>query len=785
MNSVSKVKITVGYTLLLGVLFFSLFFVHREMGNLMLSDNQDVQWTDSLIALLRKKDANNVYMLRVLSETNDSMVSTREVENLIAARQDSVAADRHVRHRIITHRDTVVTKPRKKGFFRRLGEVFVPPKKDSAIQVKTTLEYAMDTVIDIYNPVDSLQEMLRAVAQQKKEDLAVMHRRRRTLQRMDKMLTARIDSLLKEYEQETLQRAREEADYRQSVRRHSARIISGIAAGAVLLSAFFLFIIGRDITRSNRYRRELEEARRRAEELLATREKMMLAITHDFKAPLGSIMGYADLLSRLTVDERQRFYLDNMKTSSEHLLKLVVDLLDFHRLDLHKAEINRVTFHPARLLEEIHVCFEPLASAKGLDLRCDIAPQLESTYISDPLRLRQIINNLLSNAVKFTDEGSVTMTAHYEHSRLVVAITDTGKGMEPADRERIFREFTRLPGAQGKEGFGLGLSIVRMLVQLLEGTIDVNSVPGKGSTFTLRVPLFPVRMPEHAGKQAEAADAEPVSVPVQSPLRVLLIDDDRIQLTLTASMLRQNGIASVSCMQTDELLDALRSDTFEVLLTDVQMPAINGFDLLKLLRASNLPQAQSIPVIAVTARSDMKPEAFKEHGFAGCLYKPFTVAELLRDLSAAGIGQVSALQEGETVGQEEEMVGQQGKTVARQAVVGTAAEIPFPNTSYDFSALTAFSGDDPEAAKSILDSFVTETRLNAGRLRQAVDAADMNAVAAVSHKMIPLFTLIGATELVAELKILEGLRGTPFTTEQGQRALRALVLIEDIVRLQA
>lgn len=785
MNSVSKVKITVGYTLLLGVLFFSLFFVHREMGNLMLSDNQDVQWTDSLIALLRKKDANNVYMLRVLSETNDSMVSTREVENLIAARQDSVAADRHVRHRIITHRDTVVTKPRKKGFFRRLGEVFVPPKKDSAIQVKTTLEYATDTVIDIYNPVDSLQEMLRAVAQQKKEDLAVMHRRRRTLQRMDKMLTARIDSLLKEYEQETLQRAREEADYRQSVRRHSARIISGIAAGAVLLSAFFLFIIGRDITRSNRYRRELEEARRRAEELLATREKMMLAITHDFKAPLGSIMGYADLLSRLTVDERQRFYLDNMKTSSEHLLKLVVDLLDFHRLDLHKAEINRVTFHPARLLEEIHVCFEPLASAKGLDLRCDIAPQLESTYISDPLRLRQIINNLLSNAVKFTDEGSVTMTAHYEHSRLVVAITDTGKGMEPADRERIFREFTRLPGAQGKEGFGLGLSIVRMLVQLLEGTIDVNSVPGKGSTFTLRVPLFPVRMPEHAGKQAEAADAEPVSVPVQSPLRVLLIDDDRIQLTLTASMLRQNGIASVSCMQTDELLDALRSDTFEVLLTDVQMPAINGFDLLKLLRASNLPQAQSIPVIAVTARSDMKPEAFKEHGFAGCLYKPFTVAELLRELSAAGIGQVSALQEGETVGQEEETVGQQGKTVARQAVVGTAAEIPFPNTSYDFSALTAFSGDDPEAAKSILDSFVTETRLNAGRLRQAVDAADMNAVAAVSHKMIPLFTLIGATELVAELKILEGLRGTPFTTEQGQRALRALVLIEDIVRLQA
>lgn len=770
MNSVSKVKIAVGYTLLLGVLFFSLFFVHREMEHLMLSDNRDVQWTDSLITLLRKKDANTIYMLRVLSETNDNMVSTREIENIIATRQDSFVTNQRVQQRIITHRDTVVTKPRKKGFFRRLGEVFVPPKKDTAIQVKTSLEYATDTVINVYNPVDSLQEKLRAVAQQQKEHIAIVQRRRRTLQRMDRMLTARIDSLLKGYEQETLQRARKEAEYQQSVRHHSIKTISGIAVGAVLLSVFFLIIIGRDITRSNRYRRELEEARRRAEDLLATREKMMLAITHDFKAPLGSIMGYADLLSRLTVDERQRFYLDNMKTSSEHLLKLVVDLLDFHRLDLHKAEINRVTFHPARLLEEIHVSFEPLTSAKGLELHCDIAPELESTYICDPLRLRQIINNLLSNAVKFTDEGSITMTARYEERRLVVAIADTGKGMEPADRERIFQEFTRLPGAQGKEGFGLGLSIVRMLVLLLEGTIDVDSVPGKGSTFTLRVPLFPVQVSEDTGEKYQETEtgissalSESMPASSQPSLRVLLIDDDRIQLTLTAAMLQHSGIASVSCMQLDELLDALRSDTFDVLLTDVQMPAINGFDLLKLLRASNLPQAQAIPVIAVTARSDMKPEEFKEYGFAGCLHKPFTVAELFRELNAEGIGQTSAV---------------------RSEVAAETVEASSPDAPYDFSALTAFSGDDPEAAKSIMESFVTETRLNAERLQKAADAADMDEVAAVSHKMIPLFTLIGATELVAELKILEGLRGTPFTAGQRQRALRSLALIEDIIRLQ-
>lgn len=761
MNSVSKVKITVGYTLLLAVLLFSLFFVHREMENLMLSDNRDVQWTDSLIALLREKDTNTIRMLRTLSEANDSMVSPREIEKIIAT-QDSVITQQRVQRRIITHRDTVVTKPKKKGFFRRLGEVFVPPKKDTAIQVKTSLEFATDTVLDAYNPVDSLHQKLRAVAQQKKTESTVVQRRKRNLQRVNHLLTARIDSLLKDYEKETLQQAREEAEYQQAVRRHSAKIIGGIAVGAVLIAVLFLMLSVRDISRSNRYRRELEEARRRAEDLLATREKLMLAITHDFKAPLGSIMGYADLLARLTVDERQRFYLDNMKASSEHLLKLVVDLLDFHRLDQHKAEINRVTFHPARLLEEIRVSFEPLTSAKGLALYCDISPELETTYISDPLRLRQIINNLLSNAVKFTSHGSITLAARYENRKLVVVITDTGKGMDAADRERIFQEFTRLPGAQGEEGFGLGLSIVRMLVQLLEGTIEVESEPGKGSTFTLRVPIYPVAVDRE--KAVGITDASPVPERGLPPLHVLLIDDDRIQLTLTAAMLSHQGITSVCCLQMDELLDALRSGHFDVLLTDVQMPAINGFDLLKLLRASNIPQAQTIPVIAVTARSDMKPEEFKAHGFAGCLHKPFTVNELLQELNIEGIGT------------SQELIPQSGE-LPDSAIASSS-----PNCPYDFSALTAFSGDDSEAAKSILESFVSETRLNIERLQKAVDTADTDELAAVSHKMIPLFTLIGATELVEQLKILETSRGIPFTEEQEKRALRSLALIEDIIQ---
>lgn len=769
MNNVSKKKIAAGYAVLLAVLLYSLFFVHREMGNLMSSDNSDILRTDSLIGLLREKDANTVRLLRTLSEANDSMISAREVEQIIAE-QDTIITQQRVQRRVIARRDTVVTQPKKKSFFRRLGEVFVPPRKDSAVQVQTTLEVATDTVLDAYNPVDSLHAKLRTIAQQKRATNSVMQRRKRTLQRLDHALSARIDSLLKGYEQETLMRAREEAEYQKAVRHRSATIISGIAAGAVVLSVIFLVMIWRDVTRSNRYRRQLEEANRFAEELLASREKLMLAITHDFKAPLGSIMGYADLLSRLTVDGRQRFYLDNMKTSSEHLLKLVTDLLDFHRLDLNKAEINRVTFHPARLLEEIYVSFEPLTSAKGLSLKCEIDPELKGAFISDPLRLRQIVNNLLSNAVKFTSEGGITLTASFvpkgdsvfPGNHLKLSVIDTGKGMDLGDRERIFQEFTRLPGAQGEEGFGLGLSIVRMLVQLLEGRIEVDSVLGKGSTFTLRVPLYPVRVGEvesgelRVESSVQHDSAAPYSAAnsqfstLHSPLiNLLLIDDDRIQLTLTAAMLAQSGITSVTCLQLDELLEALRTDTFDVLLTDVQMPAMNGFDLLRLLRASNIPQAKTIPVIAVTARSDMKREEFLQHGFAGSLHKPFTVNELLAEI---------------------------GVLQADIATVDAA-----PSSTLNFSALTAFSGDDPDAAKSILESFVTETRLNVDRLRQALETEDTDGIAAMGHKMLPLFTLLGANDLVTLLKELEASRGVPFDEKIKEKSLAALNLIEDIL----
>lgn len=753
----TKVKIAAGYTLLLLVLLFSLLFVHREVEKL--SDTDDVQslQTDSLLLLLKEKDENTIRMLQLISEANESMITPVELDSIIAE-QDTAINQQRVQHRIITKRDSVITKRKKKNFFKRLGEAFVPSKEDTAVLLNTAVEFATDTILEFYNPIDSLHRRIRTVAQRKSKSV-VRKKYNARLRRMNKKLTSRIDSLITTYEKIVTQRAIDNASEQQELRTRSTRTIGSIAVAAVLLSACFLIMIWRDITRSNRYRRELEEANKRAEMLLEAREKLMLAITHDFKAPLGSIIGYTDLLTGLTTDERQRFYLDNMKSSSQHLLKLVNDLLDFHRLDLNKAEVNRLTFNPAKLFEEIRISFKPLTDAKHLTLDCSIDDQLNGCFISDPIRIRQIVNNLLSNAVKFTGKGGVSLNVTYHSSRVCIEVVDTGKGMASGDCEKIFQEFTRLPGAQGEEGFGLGLSIVHKLVTLLEGSISVQSTLGEGSRFMVVLPLYPVESATRKESEEDSSLASVASSQTDSDItmassqlkRVLLIDDDRIQLTLTAAMLEQQGIQAVCCQQPDELIEQLRTATFDVLLTDVQMPAVNGFDLLTLLRASNISQARTIPVIAVTARSEMNEQDFLRHGFAGCLHKPFTVKELLAIIS------------------EEDLIGLSAESTP---------------DSLNFGALTAFVEDDPEAAFAIIQTFIEETEKNRNRMENAIQTTDVDGIVGMAHKLLPLFTLLGASEALPLLSWLEQRRGEIISDEIIQKASEALRQI-DVVLAEA
>lgn len=745
----TKIKVAVGYIALLSILFFALWFIDRELDNLSRLDSKQITASDSLLLLIREKDQHTIQTLQELTEANVDLLDTIALQRLLSKPVKKVVAQPRVQHKVVESKDSLIAPVRKKGFLQRVAEVFAP-SKDSTIVLNSSMMHYTDTLLERYRISSEAEEQLT-------EQVKELNRRRiaaykqitksnRRLRVMNEKLTAQIDSLVRSYELEAEDEQIRESQILQETRRRSIYLIVTLAVGAIILAIFFVIIIWLDITRSRRYRRELEAAKAHAEELLLTREKLMLTITHDFKAPLGSIIGYIELLSRLVTDKREKFYLDNMKGSSEHLLKLVNDLLDFHRLDLNKVEVQQVSFNPSKLFEDVKVSFEPLAKEKGLQLGYEADRSLNQNYLGDPLRIRQIVINLLSNAIKFTPKGNVWLKVGCKGEKLVIEVKDTGKGMSPEDKERIFQEFSRLPDAQGEEGFGLGLSIVHKLIHLMDGTIDVKSRAGAGSTFTVTLPVGTVSATNETEGMPEAAEEEAAQL---STLRVLLIDDDNIQLNLTAAMLRQKGISAVCCLQLEELIEYLRRETFDLLLTDLQMPGINGIDLVKLLRASNIPQAQTIPIVAVTARTKMREQELADYGFAACLNKPFSIAELM-------------------------------------AVVSGNALLPSERTDremheLDLSALTAFSEGDQEASNSIILSFISETRKNLKILSEGLAAEDAVSIANIAHKMLPLFTLIHASEVVQLLSSLEEKRNDSFSAVISEKAKRAITLIEQVL----
>ncbi len=642
------------------------------------------------------------------------------------------------RLRRIVQTDTVSVPRAKRRFFRRLADLFSPPREETAVVISRS-EIVVDTVPAPAPEMrpdalrDTIAIVLRALQDSVTSERLYIYdeawREGLRLRYSNDLINAKIYRLIMDFEEEETDYLMRRIDENEAIRSRSSRMLGWVAAGAVVLMLLFVAVLWRDINRGNRYRRALERANRDNEALLAAREQLMLAITHDIKAPLGSVMGYIDLLSRLTTDKRQTLYLQNMRSSSEHLLALVNSLLDFYRLDVNKMEVDSVVFNPSQLFETIRAGFAAAADAKGLDLRLETGPGAAREATGDAFRIRQIADNLISNALKFTDEGSVTLRADVADGWLTFSVRDTGRGIGPEERERIFAEFVRLRSAQGVDGFGLGLSIVDRLVKLLGGTIALDSEPGRGSRFIVRIPVGEAPEPDPAPVPAEASEA--VS---DEELRVLLVDDDRLQLEMVAAMCRRAGFSVECCPYPEYAAKLISEGHFDLVVTDIQMPAFDGFRVLAAIREVN----PSLPVVAVSARGEMSPEDFAARGFTACLRKPFSYGELTATIRRVCGGGRQPLQ-----GPEAPDTGQAGPEGIR------------------FDALTAYAGDDAEAARSILASFAEQTAANCASLEGALAAGDWATVRAFAHKMLPIFTMLGAAAVASVLRRAEG-AGDPF-----------------------
>ena len=728
-----------------------------------LTDTLQQARLDTVRTLLQNKQWNMYAVLEAMRNTPTDQIYQEQLDSLIA-QQDSLLSTPHIRRKVITHHNSYTIHHKKKGFFKRLADVFAPGKEDSTQVSNVIQEEYTDTLDEVYSPIDTISSMITGIQhkvfQTRQKETEMLNTRISSLRVIGSGLSQRVNQLLENIEHDEQEAARTKLMQEEEIRKEAAETMAKIAIAAFVLVLVFSIVIARDITRNNHYRRELEKAKSYAENLLVAREKLMLTITHDIKAPAGSIIGYIDLLIRLVNDRRQQFYLSNMKSSAQHLLALVTSLLDYHRLEAGKMDLHPVAFNPHELLTDIYNSFLPLAEKKQLQL--DFKEKLPETLTleGDPFRIRQIVENLLSNALKFTAAGGITLQAEYHGNQFVFCVSDTGCGMTASEQERIFKEFTRLSSAQGQEGFGLGLSITRKLVELLLGRIDIESAPGKGSTFKVSMPL-----PSISTKPAPGSKEPAITLP-KIHLRIAIIDDDRIQMHLTEAMLHNAAeevkgfkVEAVCCEQPEELIEQLKNRTFDLVFTDIQMPAMNGFELLHHLRNQNFAQAQSIPVIAITARGDMNENDFLQKGFAGMLQKPFNQSELKKVVKNA-LPHLTV-----------------SDNIPDTSPVQKEAHETSPHTDqpYNFSPLTAFSEDDPEAAKEILRTFAQETQKNMKKLQTAISNKDMEALCATAHKMLPTFLMIEAQKAIPMLKWLEQQRGTQTYTPEAEQAAEAVI----------
>lgn len=540
-------------------------------------------------------------------------------------------------------------------------------------------------------------------------------------------LNRRLHGIVQELESETAFRIEER--YRRFVLEsdRSFHTVSVLAISISLLAIILYFIIHRDLKRKYRYQKELEISDETNRQLLQSKKDMMLAIAHDLRSPLTTISGSADLLPGEKDGRRKAKYVENIRHASEYMLSLVNTLMDFYLLDTGQTQSYERIFHLESLFKETVDNYAPLAQRKSLRLSTCFSGT-DVVVCGDKGHLQQIVNNLLSNAVKFTKEGSVRMEAEYRNGELRLSVRDTGTGMDGTDAERIFTAFERLENARGVSGFGLGLAICSRLVSQMGGSIRVESRKGKGSDFIVLLPLPPAdgKSPLETEKLSSGLRMEGT--------RVLLLDDDLRQLGIVREMLRRHRAACDCCRDSSELISRLRENEYDVLLMDIQMPEMDGFAVLELLRRSNIPQARAIPVIALTARMDDERE-YLARGFAGCIRKPFTMESL-----AEGVTRV---------------IGKKGNG----------------DWKPDFSLI--LTGEDNR--REMLEVFITEGRKDLSLLHEALEKGDRETVRDILHKNLPLWDTLRLDFRIEELRRIT-------TTAPGSWTAEDLAGIREIER---
>ena len=727
-------KVALGYSAIAIIMILAISLVYSNTKSINAINEASREYiqkrgaADSTISSLLKEEQRN------LKQLSDAMAGRptqnylqNKVKNLNTGK-DSILVHSKAPQTHEAKKTTVEVLKTRRGFFRRLADAFKKEHAETLSVKQDSNRAVIDSVTTPVNVAENVATILEQI--DKKEKVETQGHKQNINREMEelKMVSAKLAlrsakhlSDVHQREKDNMQEAIKKA---MEARKHLLWQMELLAIVAFFAIVIMIWFIWRDARKERIYRENLEAANEEIQRIMNQRERLLLTITHDIKAPAASISGFIDLMKAYVSNPQGIECLQNIKNSAAHLSHLVASLLDYHQLENGLMKVQPTSFSPAQLVAESVEGMKLRAEEKGLEISFECKIKGMEFFRADAFRIRQILDNLVSNAIKYTDRGSVTIQAQVSEilgkPTLTLSVKDTGKGMTDEEKQKVFQAFTRLKSAQGIEGTGLGLSITQELVSLLGGEIILHSTLGKGSTFIVTIPIDPAPVEEsqemapsevkHNPSPDSAQDKEGQNSgshqvtdikkkPEFANHKILILDDDKLQLQLLQEMLRRivgDTWQVFACNHVMDALTTLHNEQPALMLMDIEMPEMNGMDMIAHINHTKMM------VVAMTAHDTSILEQLLKAGFDDCLFKPFSM-EKLSDI--LGIESQSKPQ---------------------------------------LDSLLAFAGGDEEAAKEILDTVKQELAAHLTNLKEAIEeeALSTDRIGKAAHKLLPIATMM-------------------------------------------
>ena len=736
-------KVALGYCIIAIIMILAISLVYSNTKSIIAINEASREY-------IEKKDAADSTMTSLLKEEQKNL---KQLSDAMAGKstsnylQDKVKSLNTGKDSIVVHskapqtheakKTTVEVMKTRRGFFRRLADAFkkehaetLSIKQDSNRAIIDSITTPVNVAENVANILDQIDKKEKVATQDHKESINKEMEDLKIVSTKLALRSAKQLSDVHQRERDSMQKAINKA---MAARKQLLWQIGLLTLVTLLAIIVMIWFIWRDARKERIYRENLEAANEEIQRIMNQRERLLLTITHDIKAPAASISGFIDLMKEYVTEAQGMECLQNIKNSAAHLSRLVASLLDYHQLENGLMKVQPVSFSPAQLVKESVEGMRLRAKEKGLSISYEMtmgmkkeANQENETdkelFLADAFRIRQILDNLVSNAIKYTDHGSVNIEARVSKIMgkltLTLSVQDTGKGMTDEEKQKVFQAFTRLKSAQGIEGTGLGLSITQELVSLLGGEILLRSTLGKGSSFIVTLPIEPAPKDDsqedikQTSDHQEAKDSDNKKKAQQefANHKVLILDDDKLQLQLLQEMLRRIAGDSWQVFACNHVIDALtilHNEQPALMLMDIEMPEMNGTEMITHINHTNMT------VIAMTAHDTSIREQLIKAGFDDCLFKPFSIEKL-------------------------------------SAILGIDSE---PQSHFD--ALLAFAEGDEEAAKEILNTVKQELAEHLKNLKEAMeeDSLSIDKIGKAAHKLLPIASMMQMSCL-EELKAL-------------------------------